>query len=310
MTAPKRHHYLPQFYLRGFCRDDSFWVFDRGKGEFRVQTPINTTVQTHYYSYRKKDGSLDPTLENLISQVEGSVAPIIEKLGQGDVISLEEKQTISLFAGLQANRVPDAKKRHEEIRQGILDRLGDNIAPATDEEIAEAQSVVPPEQAGPRVSAYELVQNLREFEMNAELAHNDFLKVILPISLRIAERLFQMTWLIAHVPDDTNYITTDNPFITISPGGFDPEGPTGYGIGTPGAVKLFPLSSRSCLFVLDHGTQFGHTIVGSDVAREINHRLAVMCDRYLIASEEEQARRIVSNSGIDTSKRGPRINIE
>lgn len=307
MSLPKRHHYLPQFYLHGFCRDGSFWTFDRDRNEFRVQTPINTAVQKQYYSIREEDGSLDPALEQLFSQVEVETAPIIAKLDEGGALSSTEKYTLSTFAGLQHNRIPDFKKRLEEMRRGFLETLGDDVAPATEEEIAEAPSVIPVDKAGPRVSAFELVQHLKEMEDNPDLAHNDFLKMIIPTGMQIAEVLFQMNWIIAHAPSDTSFITTDCPLVTLPPRGFDPNGLVGYGIATPGAVKLMPLSSRSCLIILDQGNGFGHIEKQKRDIREINLRLAHSCDRYLIATEEHYARFIVRRSGISNSRKGPRI---
>lgn len=310
MSLPKRHHYLPQFYLRGFCRDDSFCIFDRDKNEFRVQTPINTAVQKQFYSVRNEDGSFDPALEKLLSQVEAETAPIIAKLDGGGTISFEEKYTLSIFVGLQNNRIPDFKKQLEEMRRGILEKIGDNVAPATEEEIAEASSVIPLDEAGPPIPAFELVQNLQAMENNPDLAHNDFLRMIIPMSMQISRILFQMSWVIGHTPNDTAFITTDCPFIILPPQGFDPTGLVGYGIGTPGAVKLMPLSSRSCLIILDQGHGFKHISTNKKDVRGINLRLAVSCDRYLIAAEEQYARFLVKRSGIGNSSKGPRIIIE
>src|SRR4030067_2669793 len=143
MSSPRRHHYLPQFYLRGFCRDDAFWIFDRERNEFRIQTPINTTVQTHYYSFQRKDGTLDTKLESYFSEIDSLTAPIIAKTEGREQLSLEEKHLLSVFVALQKSRVPDFEKRHDELRQGILERLAGNVAPATDKNVADEPSAVP-----------------------------------------------------------------------------------------------------------------------------------------------------------------------
>jgi hypothetical protein len=310
MSLPKRHHYLPQFYLRGFCRGNVFWIFDRETGEYRSQTPIYTTVQTHFYSIRYEDGSKDHRLEQLLSQVESSVAPVITKADNEGILSPDEKQIMSLFAGLQISRVPDYEKQHDELRRGILERLGDDVAPATEQEIADAPSVIPAEEAGPRISAYDLVQNLKEIENNPDLSHNDFLRMILPMAKNASEVLLQMSWIIVHAPSDTAFITTDCPFQTLSPIGFDRSGLEGYGIATPGAVKIMPLSNKSCLFIYDHGTRFGYVDIIRKHVRDINVTLAISCDRYLISADEDRAKHIVKRSGIDKGKKGPRVIVQ
>jgi len=310
MSAARRHHYLPQFYLRGFCRNESFWIFDRHRGEFRIQTPINTTVQTDYYAFKRQDGSLDPMLEKLLSRVETIAAPAIAKANEGGFLSKGEKQTLSLFAGLQKTRVPDFEKIHDEIRKGILGRLGDNVAPVTEQELRDAPSVVPPDDAGPRVSAYELVQDLKRMQRDPDLAHGDFLRMILPVAKTISEALMKMSWVVAHSPPSTAFITTDCPFQTMPPPNYDPHGLIGYGIGTPGAVKVMSLSSKSCLLILDEGTAFAHAAVDGQFVHEVNLALALTCDNYLIAGEEQQAKDLVERSGIDEGKKGPRLVIQ
>jgi hypothetical protein len=310
MSSPRRHHYLPQFYLRGFCRGNEFWIFDREKGQFRLQTPVNTTVQTDFYSFRQQDGSIDPKPERFLATVETIAAPAIAKADEGGFLSLEEQQAISLFAALQMVRVPDFEKRHEELRRGILERLGDNAVPVTDQALRDARSIVLPDEAGPRFSAYELVQGLRQLENDPDLGHNDFLRMIFPMATKLSHLFLLMSWVVAHAPSGIPFITTDCPFQKAPPPNYDPQGLVGYGIGTPGAVKLMPLSSRSCLLILDEGNTFGHAAISAETVHEINLRLAVACDNYLIAVDEQLARDLVKESGIDRSKKGPRLIIQ
>jgi hypothetical protein len=310
MPSPKRHHYLPEFYLRGFCRDGRFWVFDREKTEFRLQTPTNTTVQTHFYSYRREDGSNDPRLESFFSEVETLAGPIIQRAEASETISSEDRLVLSVFAGLQQSRVPDHEKRQRELRRGIIEKLAGNVVPATDEELAAAPSVVPPEQAGPRVSAFELVKNLEALENDQSLAHNYFLRTIIPLATKISSVLLQMSWMIVHPPADSAFVTTDCPFQTLPPPGFDPNGLEGYGIGTPGALKIMPLSQMCCLLVLDEGRLSTHGLATRKQVRQINRALTATCDNFVIGRDEQQVRYLVQKAGIDKSQKGPRVVIQ
>lgn len=51
MSKPKRHHFLPEFYLNGFTREGLLCVFDRETGEYRRQAPKNTAVIGHFYAF-------------------------------------------------------------------------------------------------------------------------------------------------------------------------------------------------------------------------------------------------------------------
>src|SRR3972149_6577246 len=99
MPTPKRHHYLPQFYLEGFCRDDLLWVYDRDEKEYRQQTPQNTAVQKYYYSFENDNGERDAEVEGLLSLVETYTKPIIDKINNRESIDGNEKETLSIFIG-------------------------------------------------------------------------------------------------------------------------------------------------------------------------------------------------------------------
>ena len=66
MSVPKKQHYIPKFYLNGFCHKNRLWVYDRSENEFRQQTPINTTLLKHYYSFETEEGEIDTTVEKIL----------------------------------------------------------------------------------------------------------------------------------------------------------------------------------------------------------------------------------------------------
>ena len=51
MKLSRRHHYLPQMYLRGFAdADELVWVFDRQHNTFIHQGILNTAVKKDFYT--------------------------------------------------------------------------------------------------------------------------------------------------------------------------------------------------------------------------------------------------------------------
>ncbi|MGV7188218.1 DUF4238 domain-containing protein [Xanthomonas axonopodis] len=51
LTGPKRQHFLPRFYLKGFTGDDQLLsVYDRTTGQVRRQSPDNTAVTGYLYT--------------------------------------------------------------------------------------------------------------------------------------------------------------------------------------------------------------------------------------------------------------------
>jgi len=82
MNKPKRHHYLPQFYLKNFCKNGFLWVYDRNNNEYRQQTPINTAVKKKYYTTTGPDGRSHNEIETVLANIEGETKHIIEKINE------------------------------------------------------------------------------------------------------------------------------------------------------------------------------------------------------------------------------------
>lgn len=81
----------------------------------------------------------------------------------------------------------------------------------------------------------------------------------------------------------------------------------GFGIASPRPIKAIPLSTQSCLLFLDPGFDVIYISVPNEIVEDINLRLAVMCDRFLVSPHEQQARSVVGKSGIDKGGRGPGV---
>jgi hypothetical protein len=112
-TKPKRHHFLPEFYLTGFTRDNYLWLYDRKKDEYRRQHPHNTAVIGHYYTVENPRGEKDYSIEGFLSQIEGKAKSAIVKLDTGLGIAREERLDLAFFITLQLTRTPKFEREIE-----------------------------------------------------------------------------------------------------------------------------------------------------------------------------------------------------
>src|SRR5262249_34594798 len=110
MSAPKRHHTLPQFYLERFCQDGRLWVFDRETGRFRREQPKNTSVIGHYYSVELADGQKETGIESMLAQLEGETKPLLQTLEDRGTLTEEDKMIVALFIGFLFARVPEFER--------------------------------------------------------------------------------------------------------------------------------------------------------------------------------------------------------
>ena len=89
MSISKRHHYIPQFLIKGFVSDDKkLSVFDRKENVFLASRKSPKQV---FYEWNRnlfeKDGEKTDFVEKLFSNTENKFAPaytrIINKIGKG-----------------------------------------------------------------------------------------------------------------------------------------------------------------------------------------------------------------------------------
>ena len=299
MSTPKRHHYLPQFYLTNFCQNGSLWVFDRERSEYRQQTPKNTALKQHYYTVESSDGEKNTQIEGLLSLIEGRAKGVLEKLTSRLEITIEEKEEFALFTAFMMNRVPVFEKSVNELQEGLIRRIG-NLMFADEERVQQMINERESETGEkPEISAKELVAFYQSGEFDIEVHRNESLRLMLSMSTELANLFRQMNWGVFHAPAKTAFMTTDAPFVLLPPENWKPDF-YGYGIITRGTRKLLPLSPEACLIMFDHGDQLFHRDIDSASVRKINLILARHSDRFVIARDEAQLRSVVRASSVES----------
>jgi hypothetical protein len=75
----KNQHFVQKAYLAGFVTSKlpakwrstpSIWVLKKETGEIRLQSIEKTAARSHYYSFRDKNGQMDPLIEKWFNPVE------------------------------------------------------------------------------------------------------------------------------------------------------------------------------------------------------------------------------------------------
>ena len=307
MAEAKRHHYLPESYLAGFTRgrtpESLFYVFDRDAGAFRPQTPKNTAVQGHYYTVETIDGQRSSRAESVLAQVESIAIPIIRGIDERKPLNMNDKLELAMFIALLYTRVPRFERVIREMTDGLYKRVNEREISSVEraaywlrrhEEKTGEKLEITPEQVYEYFSAgqYDVV-----LEQGA-VVHRMF-----EAALGFAKLLPVMAWIVGVAPENTSFITTDAPFVTIPPEKH--KGP--YGFGTPGAVTLVPLSQRSCLCIGGTAMLVAYSDLPKSQVREVNIGLAQGCERFVIARDETLLRNIVAKSRTHTMQRRPLV---
>lgn len=303
----KRHHYLPQFYLKGFINKEKFCVYDRGKNEFRIQTPLNTAIEKDYYTFIDNKGEKNKSIEKILADIEGRVVPVCDKISKQENLSDEDKGILSLFLAFFIYRVPEFQKLSNEIAHKISEFTMKNLISSKEQAAKWIKNYE--KDTGKKLDVtpeyfFEYAQN-PQFEITID--KNTTLKQMLELSYKNTNWFFNMDWEIFRAPKNTSFITTDNPFVLLPPKGF-PIGIRGYGLRTKGVKKIIPISKEQCILIGLPGNNLKYINVNTTTVRAINLFVASRCDRFVIGRDERLLRNIVKSTKINKWKRTKRIN--
>lgn len=111
MTKKKRHHYVPEAYLRAFCGTDGMvkvYPKEKRAKPFSV-SPKGTGVRRYYYSQPTPDGGVDNNrLEDFFSTIEDLWPPLVKRMQRRENVN-DALLAIFQFAALQRVRVPASR---------------------------------------------------------------------------------------------------------------------------------------------------------------------------------------------------------
>ena len=310
MSEPKRHHYLPQFYLNRFTDNKGLlWVFDRDTKEYRQQSSKNTMLQCHYYTFRDKDGKKHTEIEKFFSIIEGRTKPIIEKVDDKQKITAEEKEILATFISFQKTRVPDFEKKTNEAHEKMIKKM--NQLMFSSKKRVESQFKKYERDTGKKInmSSEEFMNFVQNDKYYIKFPREHSIKLMLNLGKDFIMYFIQMNWLFLWVSPKTSFMTSDNPFMLLPPADYNPNSPYGIGIITAGAKKIIPLSQKTCLVMGDHGGEISGKSINRDVVRKINCDIAANSDRFVISRDKSLLKKIVSITKIDQRRREQRVQI-
>ena len=111
MNDPKRHHYIPEFYLKRWAINGKITTFQNYKGEIKKSflSPKGTGFEFQLYSYSEKFKALNyAEIEtNFLSKLDNDGAKIINKLISSQSLENEEPRIWAKFILALKVRTPE-----------------------------------------------------------------------------------------------------------------------------------------------------------------------------------------------------------
>jgi hypothetical protein len=228
----RRHHKLPQHFLKGFALPTSYahqkipdiWVYRKGEPYLSGKNPELMSVkdagfEMDYYAYKTDEGDIDfEKYENiLMSDFENPALPVLGKIRNMEAISEIERSIFARYVGSMITR-------GDWWRQVGDKALADSIT-----EISEKYFTLVKDE-----TLREKIRVAIEFS-ESKLKEGELRKSgIVRQALRVAAIFEQMVWRFVVAPKMMFYVTSDKPVFYRRLQDFDSE-------------LVFPISSRVTL---------------------------------------------------------------
>jgi hypothetical protein len=213
LSNPKKHHFVPQWYLKQFVDHDGHLnLYDKVNGLWRRQKPKEVMHRNKYYHQGWAPEGVDENIleKTLGNHIEPRGKDAIEKiLAWDEDITSREWADFVIYMTFQTLRIP---KRAELAKELLRSHVLINGDPEVSKLVFEGKVLL---------------------KINDSFRF-DFMKMA---STNLYRYFLRMDWEIV-VPEDSEFVTSDCPVTFFNPE-IDPR--LEAGLGLVGTVVLFPL---------------------------------------------------------------------
>jgi hypothetical protein len=238
-------HKTPALSLKHFAGPDGYvWTYDKVRQRCWPARPERTSVEAHYYSVEREDGTMDVALENSFSRIEGESSPIYQNIVNGVIPHGSDCEIFGHFLGLMYVRSPAVRRISAEVYKSFLET--NNAFTAQNPE-AFASFIKRLEAQGIDISDKEFIRS-----SISDMSHSDLmipktsvLRIVAQYD-KVANIFLQMNWMLARAKHHF-FVTSDSPICR----GVDPKTchPIlgDHGLLNKTAVVSFPVSKNRLL---------------------------------------------------------------
>lgn len=273
----KKHHYVPEAYLRSFCGIDgklAVYRKDAPKRPFRSH-PGEVAFHKYYYAQPLPDGGRDTnSLEDLFSQLESKWPPIVDAFAANKTVN-DALEDVFAFVALQRARVPAAREAAERMLAAAVDATAKQL---------DVAGRLPPLPEG-----YDgLLDNVL-----VSIDPHQSIHAMVRIVKAMGRILHRLGLVVVHNQTDRHFITSDNPVIYFDPTASDDE-LLPYALKPNGPIELMmPIAPKLMLLgTTDDKQRFAkegieyREISCAEAISRINEKIARFAYEVIFAGEK------------------------
>lgn len=252
LATKANHHYIPQFYLRGFShgvgRQAQVFAFDSDTNKSFTTLVRNIGSKRHFN--RVEAHGIDPNhVEDGMAEIEAEIAPHLEQVIEAKAFPGPEhfNSIVSLMAFLSA-RNPRLRGRMSDFHRDVAEQF--MSISVSSKEIWESQTKEM-RRSGVLVEesvTYEDMKRFHEnknYEIKVEQTH--LIGLELKMSELIFEHLSKRSWCFVSASNNHQFITCDDPTVLSWTEKVRQPNPYSPGHGLQNTIVIFTLSSELAL---------------------------------------------------------------
>lgn len=295
MGEPKKHHYLPQFYLNNFqCSSSSknrqIVVYNKTEqADYFIAAIDSTGCERDYHTLDhellEKDRS---TVEQVLSRIEAQQAYLLKEILESKSIEKVNKLELTSFISIMRYRNPSMK--------GFFERSLSSVVESTANLMDKNGQLPEPPEAVKKI----MEEGKPWFKVkisNWYLLHWMFQMGTNPETLSLFS---QMHFSLLSAPATAFFITSDSPVSFYVPQYDKTTRPYGAGLAHPDMEVVLPLSPEFAILCSWKEYESLVTISESHVS-EINRRSIVMARDYIYSHLQSSAISGVIKANLDIS---------
>lgn len=313
--AKRKHHYIPQFYLKGFTNESgelhvlkyeentiekqgkkgTFHAKDFYKVEFdkfEKRDPAEVEKIKKIYGIENVDTSsvreYPDAIEDLLSESESLASQILPKLLKGDNLSTNERVEMSTFIAFMHTRTPIFRNRFAALEEQLV-KFEINEIFKSKADVQKLYDEMKADGYEKEIDVNTLMETVENDRINVEIPRELSVKHMLYATSIIDRILYGKQWVILEAHKNSSFVTSDNPLFTMHPkaskiGGFEIEG----------AKVLFPLSKEKVLMMTDNKPtkEILHIKLDKKQTRTTNKIIMINSNEYLIARDKALLERL------------------
>ena len=313
LAGPKRHHYLPKFYLKGFLGDDGcLAVYDRSSDTVRRQQPENTGVEGHLYTLTDDQGRKRYELEHALSQIESAAATTLPLLIEGQSLTKQQRAELSLFFAAMAVRTPEFLSNLSHANGELIKKLS-RFMLADEEAVLSHLREMPhhasKDEAELRAEARGMMDLVRRGNYDVTVHKEYVVKMALPLAPSLAPIFASRLWAVFSAPKGASFITTDAGILLTSTSPANRSPWMGLGHGSPDAITYIPLDATHALAMWGRGGDTYYRPRGRTEIRRMNLAMARQSLRYVIARDDKLVLSLSKAASLGSSGWTPRFQV-